>query len=149
MTEEPATRLPIRHAVALTGSVNQLGAVQPIGGVNETIEGFFDVCRVRDVAGAHGVLIPAANVGNLMLRSDVVEAATVDRFSVWAASTVDEAIELLTGVPAGMQLPDGGWPDRVGQRPGRATTRRARRTCPQLPRRSLGRSLEPNPGTEA
>jgi len=102
--------LPIRQAVAVTGSVNQLGAVQPIGRVNEKIEGFFDVCRARGLAGAQGVMIPAANVGNLMLRRDVVQAAAEGRFSVWAASTVDEAIELLTGVAAGMQLPDGGWP---------------------------------------
>ncbi len=97
--------------MAVTGSVNQLGAVQPIGGVNEKIEGFFDICQARGLTGTQAVLIPAANLGSLTLRSDVVEAATAGRFSTWAAWSVDEAIELLTGVPAGMELPDGGWLD--------------------------------------
>jgi len=101
--------LPIRQDVAVTGSVNQLGIVQPIGGVNEKIEGFFDTCRARGLSGTQGVLVPSTNLCNLMLRRDVVEAAAGGRFGIWAARTVDEAIELLTGVPAGTELPDGGW----------------------------------------
>jgi lon-related putative ATP-dependent protease len=93
--------IPIRQAVAVTGSVNQLGEVQPIGGVNEKIEGFFEVCRARGLSGAQGVLIPATNVDDLMLRDDVVAAARDGKFHVYPVRTVDEAIEVLTGVPAG------------------------------------------------
>jgi predicted ATP-dependent protease len=95
---------PVRQALAVTGSVNQHGDIQAIGGVNEKIEGFFDLCRARAMGGAagdgQGVLIPEANVKNLMLREDVVEAVTQGRFAVYAVRTVDEGIELLTGVPA-------------------------------------------------
>ncbi len=101
--------VPIRQDLAITGSVNQHGAVQPIGGVNEKIEGFFDVCAARGLTGTQGVIVPAANTSNLMLRHDVVEAAAAGRFTLWAVSTVDEAIELLTGLPAGTEVPDGGW----------------------------------------
>ena len=103
--------LPVRQFVAVTGSVNQLGQVQAIGGVDEKIEGFFDVCRARGLTGDQGVLIPAANVHHLMLRADVVEAARAGRFHVWAVETVDEGIELLTGTPAGEAGPDGRFPD--------------------------------------
>ncbi|MCC6610573.1 MAG: AAA family ATPase [Burkholderiales bacterium] len=101
---------PIRQSLAVTGSINQLGEVQPIGGVNEKIEGFFDVCRARGLAGDQGVLIPAANIDHLMLRADVVAAAREGKFHVYAVSTVDQAIELLTGVPAGT-------PDVLGEGP--------------------------------
>jgi len=93
--------LPIRQSLAVTGSVNQLGEVQAIGGVNEKVEGFFDVCVGRGLSGTQGVIIPAANVEHLMLREDVVAAAASGKFRVYAVRTVDEAIELLTGVPAG------------------------------------------------
>jgi lon-related putative ATP-dependent protease len=93
--------VPINQSLAVTGSVNQLGQVQPIGGVNEKIEGYFDVCRARGLTGNQGVLIPEANVKNLMLRRDVVQAAEAGRFHVHAIRTVDEAIALLTGVEAG------------------------------------------------
>ena len=93
---------PIRQGLAVTGSINQLGEVQPIGAVNEKIEGFFDVCQARRLNGEQGVLIPAANVDHLMLRDDVVAAAADGRFHVFAVRTVDEAIELLTGMPAGL-----------------------------------------------
>ena len=93
--------LPIRQSLAMTGSVNQLGIVQPIGGVNEKIEGFFDLCAARGLSGEQGVLIPQANVCHLMLRADVVEAVRAGRFRIWAVSTVDQALELLTGHPAG------------------------------------------------
>lgn len=93
--------IPIRQSLAVTGSINQHGRVQAIGAVNEKIEGFFDVCNARGLTGEQGVLIPEANVKHLMLREDLLEAARAGRFRVWAVGTVDEAIELLTGVPAG------------------------------------------------
>ena len=93
--------VPIRQCFAVTGSVNQFGDVQPIGGVNEKIEGFFDVCAARGLDGTQGVIVPQANVAQLMLRDDVVAAVAAQRFSVHAVRHVDEAIELLTGVPAG------------------------------------------------
>jgi lon-related putative ATP-dependent protease len=93
--------LPIRQSLAVTGSVNQLGEVQAIGAVNEKVEGFFDICRARGLNGTHGVIIPAANVPHLMLRDDVVAAAAEGKFHVYAVRTVDQAIELLTGMSAG------------------------------------------------
>lgn len=99
--------LPLRQDLALTGSVNQAGEVQAIGGVNEKIEGFFDLCAARGLTGTQGVLIPASNVQHLMLRADVIEACAAGRFAVWPVRTVDEAITLLTGVAAGERGPDG------------------------------------------
>jgi len=93
--------VPIRQCFAVTGSVDQHGRVQAIGGVNEKIEGFFDVCRAKGLDGRHGVLIPASNVKHLMLRHDVVEACEKGRFSVIPVETIDQGIELLTGLPAG------------------------------------------------
>ncbi len=101
---------PIRQGLAVTGSVNQFGEVQPIGGVNEKIEGFFDVCAARGLTGDQGVLIPKANIHSLMLRDDVVEACRAGRFHIHAVATIDEGIELLTGLPAGIPDGDGGWP---------------------------------------
>jgi predicted ATP-dependent protease len=94
-------RVPVRQAWAVTGSVNQFGRVQAIGGVNEKIEGFFDLCRQRGLSGEQGVLIPRANVQHLMLRDDVVDAVAQGRFQVHAVEDVDEALSLLTGMPAG------------------------------------------------
>jgi lon-related putative ATP-dependent protease len=102
--------LPVRQGRAITGSVNQHGQVQPMG-VNEKIEGFFDVCRARGLTGDQGVLIPASNVKHLMLRADVVEAAEQGLFHVWPVATVDEALELLTGVTAGVRAHDGCFPE--------------------------------------
>ena len=102
--------VPVRQALAVTGSVNQLGQVQAIGGVNEKIEGFFDICRARGLTGHQGVIIPAANVEHLMLRSDVVAAVAAGHFQVWAVQEVDEVIELLTGLPAGVRDAGGAWP---------------------------------------
>jgi lon-related putative ATP-dependent protease len=99
--------LPLRQDLAVTGSVNQMGQVQAIGGVNEKIEGFFDLCAARGLTGTQGVLIPAANVQHLMLRSDVIEACAANRFAVYPVSHVDEAIALLTGTPAGERGADG------------------------------------------
>jgi predicted ATP-dependent protease len=103
--------LPIRQSIAVTGAVNQLGQVQAIGAVNEKIEGFFDVCRARGLTCDQGVLIPAANVKNLMLRAEVVEACAAGKFHVWAVDHVDAGIEILTGVPAGARGPDGRFPE--------------------------------------
>jgi len=91
---------PVRQSLAVTGSVNQHGDVQAIGGVNEKVEGFFDLCKARGLAGGQGVLIPRANEQHLMLREEVVAAVAEGKFAVYAVGTVDEGIELLTGVPA-------------------------------------------------
>lgn len=101
--------LPIWQHFAITGSVDQCGRVQAIGGVNEKIEGFFDICNQRGLTGKQGVLIPAANIDHLMLRREVVEAAATGRFHIYAVTTVDEAMELLTGVEAGQEV-DGHYP---------------------------------------
>jgi lon-related putative ATP-dependent protease len=101
---------PIKQGLAVTGSVNQLGQVQAIGGVNEKIEGFFDICAARGLTGDQGVLIPAANVKHLMLRSRVVEAAAAGKFHVFPVSTVEQAIELLTGAEAGRADENGRYP---------------------------------------
>jgi lon-related putative ATP-dependent protease len=102
---------PVRQGRAITGSVNQHGQVQAIGGVNEKIEGFFDVCRLAGLDGEQGVVIPASNVRHLMLRADVVEAAAAGRFHVWPVASVDEAVERLTGLPAGVKDASGQWPE--------------------------------------
>ena len=102
--------LPVRQGLAVTGSVNQNGEIQAIGGVNEKIEGFFDICSARGLTGRQGVLVPRSNVKNLMLRSDIVEACGEGRFAVWPVSHVDEGIELLTGRPAGARGEDGLYP---------------------------------------
>jgi predicted ATP-dependent protease len=93
--------VPIRQSLAITGSVNQYGRVQSIGGVNEKIEGFFDICQARGLTGEQGVVIPRSNVKHLMLREEVVAACAEGRFAVYAVEDVDQAVELLTGVPAG------------------------------------------------
>jgi lon-related putative ATP-dependent protease len=102
--------IPIRQWFAVTGSVNQYGEVQAIGGVNEKIEGFFDLCRERGLNGHHGVLIPASNVTHLMLRSDIVKAVESGLFSIYPVSHVDQGIEILTGIPAGDPVAGGTWP---------------------------------------
>lgn len=99
---------PIRQSLAITGSVNQYGRVQAIGGVNDKIEGFFDLCAAHGLSGEQGVLIPAANVKHLMLRDDVVAACAAGRFRIHAVEDVDQAIELLTGIPAGEPDEQGG-----------------------------------------
>ncbi len=103
--------LPLRQDLAVTGSVNQNGEVQAIGGVNAKIEGFFDVCAARGLTGQQGVLIPAANVRHLMLREDVVETVRAGRFHVYAVRTIDEGIALLTGKEAGERGSDGAFPE--------------------------------------
>ena len=102
--------LPIRQWLAVTGSVNQLGEVQPIGGVNEKIEGFFESCVRRGLTGKQGVIIPARNTKHLALRRDVVEAVESGQFTIYGVNRIEEAIELLTGVPAGERGLDGEYP---------------------------------------
>ena len=102
--------LPVRQSVAVTGSVNQFGQVQAVGAINEKVEGFFELCRARGLQAGQGVVIPQANVQHLMLREDVVEAVRAGTFHVWAVEDADQAIELLTGTPAGS-------PDAKGQVP--------------------------------
>lgn len=103
--------LPIKQSLAVTGSVNQFGDVQAIGAVNEKIEGFFDICQARGLNGEQGVLIPAANTKHLMLRQDVVNACADGKFAIYAVRNIDEAIELLTGVPAGEANDEGMVPE--------------------------------------
>ncbi|HEX6800972.1 MAG TPA: AAA family ATPase [Candidatus Binatia bacterium] len=102
--------IPIKQGIAVTGSVNQNGEVQAIGGVNYKIEGHYDVCRVKGLTNGQGVMIPKANVHNLMLRADVVDAVKAGKFRIYAVSTIDEGIEVLTGVNAGARNSDGSYP---------------------------------------
>ncbi len=103
--------VPIRQSIAITGSVNQYGEMQAIGGVNQKIEGFFDICQARGLTGKQGVLIPYANLKHLMLREDVISAVKQNRFHIFAAKNVNEALEVLTGVPAGVREAQGKYPD--------------------------------------
>lgn len=102
---------PIKQSLAVTGSVNQHGQVQAIGGVNEKVEGFFDLCRARGLSGQQGVLIPAANVKHLMLRREVVEAVAAGQFHLYPVTTIDQGIEILTGLPAGERDEHGKYPE--------------------------------------
>lgn len=109
--------VPIRQSIAVTGSVNQRGEVQAIGGVNEKIEGYFALCKTRGLDGTHGVMIPKANEQHLMLDREIVEAVEAGKFHVFAASTIDEGIALLTGAIAGERGPDGLYPkDTINRR---------------------------------
>ena len=113
--------LPLRQDIAVTGSMNQQGDIQPIGGVNEKIEGFFDVCRIKGLTGTQGVLIPEANIEDLMLRQDVVEAVHTKKFHIWPAAKIEQGVELLTGVAAGLKNGSGSFDSgtvfaRVNQR---------------------------------
>jgi len=103
-------KVPIRQNIAVTGSVNQNGQIQAIGGVNQKIEGFFDCCRHKGLNGHQGVMIPDSNVNDLMLRKDVVEAVGKGQFRIYAVKTIDDGIEILTGKEAGDRQPDGNYP---------------------------------------
>ncbi len=108
--------VPIRQDIAVTGSVNQKGEIQPIGGVNLKIEGFYDVCNARGLSGTQGVMIPKQNVSELMLREEIIEQVKKGRFHIWAIETIDEGIEILTGVRSGSQRQDGSFePGTVNQ----------------------------------
>jgi predicted ATP-dependent protease len=102
--------LPIHQWLAVTGSVNQLGEIQPIGGANEKIEGFFESCSRKGLSGKQGVIIPARNTKHLALRREVVEAVESGHFTIYAVNTVEEAVELLVGVTAGERGLDGLYP---------------------------------------
>jgi predicted ATP-dependent protease len=103
--------VPLKQGIAVTGSVNQLGKIQPIGGVNQKIEGFYAVCKAKGLTGEQGVIIPKSNERNLMLKDEVVEAVIAGKFNVWSVETIDQGIEILTGVPAGELQPDGNYPE--------------------------------------
>jgi predicted ATP-dependent protease len=102
---------PIRQSLAITGSTDQLGRIQVIGGVNEKIEGFFDLCRKRGLDGTHGVIVPRDNVKHLMLREDVVAAVDQGQFNIFAVQSVDEALSILAGVEAGQRDDNGEFPE--------------------------------------
>ena len=102
--------IPIKQNIAVTGSINQFGDIQPIGGVNEKIEGFFDVCKHRGLTGDQGVIIPRTNIGNLMLREDVINAVNEGKFHIYAIDNVDDGIEILTGIKAGKPNAKGEFP---------------------------------------
>ena len=102
--------VPIKQGVAVTGSVNQHGEIQPIGGVNQKVEGYYGVCKAIGLTGDQGVVIPMQNIKNLMLRYDLIDAVKAGRFHIYAVSSVDEGIELLTGIPAGVRV-DGSYPE--------------------------------------
>jgi predicted ATP-dependent protease len=118
-------KIPLRQDLAITGSVNQHGDIQAIGGVNEKIEGFFDICRARGLSGNHGVIIPESNRTHLMLRKDVVEAVRDGRFHVHAVAHVDAAMEIMTGMPAGL-------PDAAGEFPQDSVNGRVQRRLRDL-----------------
>lgn len=103
--------VPLRQSLAITGSVDQHGRVQAIGGINEKVEGFFDLCVARGLDGSHGVLVPASNRPHMMLARRVREAVREGLFRIWAVERIDQAIELFTGWPAGDRLADGSWPE--------------------------------------
>jgi predicted ATP-dependent protease len=111
------SELPIKQNLAVTGSVNQKGEVQAIGGVNEKIEGFYKTCKAKGLKGDEGVMIPRSNVQHLMLNEEVVEAVRQGRFHIYPVSTIDEGIEILTGVNAGQLKKDGSYdPSTVNYR---------------------------------
>jgi predicted ATP-dependent protease len=103
--------VPMKQGIAVTGSVNQNGEIQAIGGINQKVEGFFDVCRLKGLTGTQGVLMPRSNLRNLMLRTDVIAAAEKGKFHIYAVSTVNEGIEVLTGLSAGERGSDGHYPE--------------------------------------
>lgn len=105
--------IPIKQGIAVTGSVNQKGEIQPIGGASQKIEGFFDVCKSIGLTGNHGVMIPQKNVKNLMLREDIVEAVKEGKFHIYPVSTIDHGIEVLTGIEAGKPDANGVYPERT------------------------------------
>ncbi|MDH3442168.1 MAG: ATP-dependent protease, partial [Gammaproteobacteria bacterium] len=103
--------VPIKQNIAVTGSINQLGRVQVVGGINEKVEGFFEICKRRGLNGTHGVIIPRDNVKHLMLREEIVRAVNDGQFSVYAVKDIDEAITLLTGIEAGKRDEEGQFPE--------------------------------------
>ncbi len=131
--------LPVKQNIAVTGSVNQKGEIQPIGGVNFKIEGFFQVCQAKGLTGEQGVLIPQLNLPNLMLREDVVQAVRQGKFHIYCARTIDEGIEILTGAPAGERRKDGTYPEGTVNA---AVEERLRKILSAEPRNYLNASQE-------
>jgi len=107
------SEIPVKQNIAVTGSVNQKGEIQPIGGVNQKIEGFFKICQSKGLNGEQGVLIPHQNLRNLMLREEVVDAVRQGQFHIYSARTIDDGIEILTGVSAGDRRKDGTYRERT------------------------------------
>ena len=138
--------IPLKQGLAVTGSVNQFGEIQPIGGATEKIEGFFDLCRVKGLSGDQGVVIPVQNLDNLMLKEDVVEAVKDSLFHIYAVKNIEEGIGLLSGLPAGQLGEDGSYPQGTvfylvdqkiheyndGLRKVGANTRRGKKTVGQI-----------------
>ncbi len=137
-------RLPLRQDLAVTGSIDQHGVVQAVGGINEKVEGFFDLCAARGLTGRQGVVIPASNVRHLMLRQGVIDAVAAGRFGVYPVGTVDDAMELLTGLPAGEAADGGEYP------PGSVNARVAARMLDLAERaRQFGAGAAPPAAIEA
>lgn len=105
--------IPIKQGIAVTGSVNQKGEIQAIGGANEKVEGFFEVCKAKGFTGQQGVIIPESNVQNLMLKDDLLAAVRDGNFRVYAVETIDQGIEILTGIKAGKRRQDGTFEDNT------------------------------------
>ena len=99
--------LPIKQGIAVTGSLNQKGEIQPVGAINQKIEGFFEVCAQNGLNGEQGVIIPSPNMDNLMLKKEVITAVEQGLFSIWAIDTVDDGLEIITGYPSGKKLQGG------------------------------------------
>ncbi len=135
------TKIPIKQSFAITGSVNQKGEIQPIGGVNEKIEGFFETCRARGLSGKHGVVIPHQNVKDLMLNDEVINAVKEKKFHIYAVSKVEEAIELLMGFTAGKKLSNGKWqPNTVFGEVEKELTSMRKRLKPETPKKNNNNS---------
>ncbi len=130
--------VPLKQNLAITGSVSQRGEIQPIGGVNWKIEGFFKVCKTRGLDGSHGVVIPKANLSDLMLNREVVQAVRDGKFHIYAVGQIDEALELLSGQPAGKRLPDGAFPPDSVNGKAAATLRRLMETAKELMKEEKG-----------
>ena len=103
--------VPIYQGIAVTGSVSQKGEIQPVGGVTRKVEAFFDICRHKGLNGEQGVIIPEKNIRNLMLKQEVVDAVKEGAFHIWPTQTIEQGIEILTGMKAGERLPDGAYPE--------------------------------------
>jgi predicted ATP-dependent protease len=104
-------RIPISQGIAVTGSVSQKGEIQAVGGVTRKVESFFDLCKFKGLNGSQGVIIPAKNVPNLMLKEELVESVRAGRFHIWPIESVEQGIEILTGMEAGILRPDGTYPE--------------------------------------
>jgi predicted ATP-dependent protease len=107
------SEVPIKQNIAVTGSVNQMGEIQPIGGINQKIEGFFEICKEKGLTGDQGVMMPVKNLKHLMLRHEVIEAVRQGKFHIYAVSTIDEGISILTGLESGKPKMDGSYPDNT------------------------------------